>query len=325
MKHAGCLALLLTLAGCSAERLPGGPTVEDHPPLLLAFMSERPPSTAFVTDVYLYDVHSGGPAFLPPNLNTPSNEGPCALSGNGRTVAFYSTRLATGSLALMFLYDIATAQTTIPEKINQLFQVQNPSLSYDGRFLAAQYQVSGPFDQFIAIQDLVADSLLGVPNLNELGVTNFDPSLNGDGSLVAFASNRFGTVGAFDIFLYSVPGDSLIPLPGLNSDAQELSASISADGRYIAFQSGRLGGVGIIDVYVYDRATAALLPLPGANTNLSEIQPALSPDGRFLAFATEDSGGRDVRIYDLRDKRLLPLSDLNDPYFFDSAPVLADR
>ena len=325
MRYVGCLALLLVLGGCSAERLPGGPTIEDHPPLLMAFMSERPPSTAFVTDIYLYDVHSGGPAFLPANLNTPSNEGPCALSGNGRTVAFYSTRLNTGTLALLFLYDIATAHTTIPEKINDLNLVQNPSLSYDGRYLAAQYQVSGPFDQFIAIQDLVADTLLAIPNLNSLGATNFDPSLNGDGTLVAFASNRIETLGAFDIFLYSVPGDSLIPLPGLNSTAQELSASISADGRYIAFQSGRLGGAGIIDVYVYDRVTSSLLPLPGANTNFSDIQPAISPDGRFLAFATEDTGGRDVRIYDVRDKRLLSLSDLNDPYFFDSAPVLADR
>ena len=317
--------LVAALAGCSAERLPGRPPVEDHPPLLLAFTSERPPSPTFYTDVYLYDVRGGGPAFLPANLNTPSLEGPCALSGDGRTVAFYSTRLATGSLALLFLYDIASAQTRIPARINQLFQVQNPSLSYDSRFLAAQYQVSGPFDQYIAIQDLVADSLLGVPNLNSAGATNFDPSLNGNGSLVAFASNRIGTVGAFDIFLYSVPGDSMIALPGLNSTAMELSASISADGRYIAFQSGRLGGAGIIDVFVYDRQTQSLLALPGVNTNLSEILPALSPDGRYLTYATEANGGRDVGLYDLRDRRHLPLPDLNDPYFFDSAPVLADR
>ena len=319
------IGLVAAAAGCSTERLPGRPPVEDHPPLLLSFTSERPPSTAFVTDVYLYDVRAGGPAFLPPNLNTPSNEGPSALSGNGRTVAFYSTRLATGSIALLFLYDIATGQTTIPARINELFQVQNPSLSYDGRFLAVQYQVSGPFDQFIAIQDLVADSLLDLPRINDPGSTNFDPSLSGDGSLVAFASNRLGSLGAFDIGLYSVPGDSLIPLPGLNSSAQELSASISADGRYIAFQSGRLGGVGLIDVYVYDRQTQTLLPLPGANTNMSEILPGISPDGRFLAYATEATGGRDVRVYDVRDRRHLVLKDLNDPYFFDSAPVLSDR
>ena len=317
--------MLVGVAGCSAERLPGRPTVDDHPPLLLSFTSERPPSIAFVTDVYLYDVRAGGPAFLPSNLNTPSNEGPSALSGDGRTIAFYSTRLATGSIALLFLYDIATAQTTIPAKINQLFQVQNPSLSYDGRFLASQYQVSGPFDQYVAIQDLVADSLLGIPNLNNPGSTNFDPSLSGDGSLVAFASNRLGGLGAFDIWLYSVPGDSMIPLPGLNSSAQELSPSISSDGRYIAFQSGRLGGVGLIDVFVYDRASQTLLPLPGANTNMSEILPSLSPNGRFIAYATEATGGRDVRIYDVRDQRELVLKDLNDPYFFDSAPVLSDR
>jgi len=319
------LGFLLLLTGCSVERLPGSPAVEDHPKLLMAFLSERPPSTPFTDDIYFYDVSTDGPPYLPANLNTPSGEGPCALSGNGRRLAFFSSRLPTGSTSLMFLYDIATGQTTIPQKINQLFYVQNPTLSYDGRFLAAQYQVSGPFDLFIAIQDLVADSLLQVPNLNAVNATNFDPSLSRDGSLMAFASNRVGTLGAFDIFLYSVPGDSVIPVPGLNSSAQELSASISADGRYIAFQSGRLGGVGLIDVYLYDRQTQSLLPLPGANTNLSEIQPTISPDGRYLAFASESTGGRDVKLYDIRDRRLLPLEGINDPFFFDSFPSLADR
>lgn len=321
----GLLFLGALLPGCSAERLPGRPPVEDHPPLLLAFVSERPPSPAFSSDIYLDDLSVAAAPFLPAGVNTPSVEGPVGLSGNGRKMVYFSPRMPTGSTAQLFLYDIASGQTTIPARINQLFGVQNPSLSYDGRFLAAQYQVSGFLDQFIVVQDLVADSLLGIPTLNVLGATNFDPSLSGDGSLVAFASNRVGTLGAFDVFLYSVPGDSLIPLPGLNSSAQELSPSISADGRYIAFQSGRTSGLGLIDVYVYDRQTGALLPLPGANTNMSEIQPAISPDGRYIAYATETSADRDIRLYDVRDRRLIPLPGLNDPYFFDYSPALADR
>ena len=321
----GGLVLAAVLAGCSAERLPGRPTVEDHPPLLMAFMSERPPSPAFSADVYLDDLRAPAAPFLPAGVNTPSVEGPAALSGNGRTLAFFSSRLPTGSVAQLFVYDIASGNTTIPARINQLYSVQNPSLSYDGRLLAAQYQVSDFQDLYIVIQDLVADSLLETPGLNAIGSTNFDPSLSGDGSLVAFASNRIGSLGAYDVFLYSVPGDSLIPLPGLNSTAQDMAPSISADGRYIAFQSGRTSGVGLIDVYVYDRQTKSLLSLPGANTNMSEIQPGLSPDGRYLAYATETSGDRDVRLYDLRDQRLIPLPGLNDSYFFDYFPVLADR
>ena len=319
------LVLGVALGGCSSERLPLHPQDPDHPPLLLAFVSERPPSPAFSADIYLDDLGAPAAPYMPVNVNTPSVEGPCALSGNGRTLAFFTSRLPTGSTAQLFLYDIASGQATIPARLNQLFGVQNPSLSYDGRFLAVQYQVSDYLDLFIAIQDQVADSLLGIPQLNAIGAANFDPSLNGDGTLVAFTSNRVGAVGAFDVFLYSVPGDSLIPLPGLNSSAQDMAPSISADGRYIAFQSGRTSGLGLIDVFVYDRQTSSLLPLPGANTNMSEILPALSPDGRYLAYATEVSGDRDIRLYDLRAQRLIPVPGLNDPYFFDYHPSLADR
>ena len=171
--------------------------------------------------------------------------------------------------------------------------------------------------------DLQADSLLPVPKLNDPNATNFDPALNGDGSLVAFASNRYGSVGDFDIYLYSVPGDSMIPLPGLNTRVRDLSPSLSADGRYIAFQSGAAFSDTLIDVQVYDRVTHSLLPLPGANTDLGDVQPAISPDGRYLAFATEKTGNWDIRVYDLKQQRLLRLDGLNDPHAKDSFPVLA--
>ena len=227
----------------------------------------------------------------------------------------------------MLLYDVAQAKTMIPNKINDLNYPQNPTLSYDAHFLAVQYQIGGPFDLNVGVEDLVADSLLAVPNLNAPNSANFDPSLNGDGSLIAFSSNRATGLGGYDIFLYSVPGDSLIALPGLNSAASELSPSITRDGRYITFQSGRpqsgSPADSLIDVYVYDRQTSSLLALPGANTPMAEIQPAISPDGRYIAYATESVGGRDVRVYDIREQRLLRIEGLNDPYFLDYFPSLA--
>ena len=291
----------------------------------MVFMSERPPSPAFSADLYLDDLSAPAAPYMPVNVNTPSIEGPGALSGDGQTLVYFSSRYPTGSVAALFLYDVASGATIIPARINQLHGVQNPALSYDGRFLTAQYQVSDFLDLYIVVQDLKADTLLGIPNLNAINSTNFDPCLNGDGSLVAFVSNRLGTLGAFDVFLYSVPGDSMIALPGLNSSAQDMAPSISADGRYIAFQSGRTTGEGLIDVYVYDREAHSLLPLPGANTNMSEFHPALSPDGSYLAYTTETSADRDIRLYDIRAQRLIPMPGLNDAYFFDYFPSLADR
>ena len=319
------LLILLAIAGCSKEVLPTGPdSGRDRPPLLMAFLSQRPPSQSVFTDIYLYDLSKGGPAVMPPNLNTFSNEGPAALSADGKLLAFYTERFPVGSTATLLLYDVRTGLTTIPRWTNTLVSVQNPSLSGDGRYLATHYAVSGPGDIYVAVEDLQGDNLLPVPNLNVPGYFTFDPSMSPDGRSVLVCSNRPGTLGNFDIFMYSIEGDSLVPLPGLNSAYSELSATISADNRYIAFQSGRVGGAGLIDVLVYDRQTASLLPLPGANTALAEFVPSISPDGRYVAYATETEGSRDIRVYDIQAQRLLELPNLNDPYFYDYFPSLAN-
>ena len=317
-----CGLLLAVFASCS-KPLPTTPTA-DHVPLLLAFTSDRPPSARFSTDIYFYDLEKGGPPTMPPNVNSTSNEALVALSADGHHMAFCTDRQPIGTLASLLMADLNTHTITIPHWINTLNTPLNPSLSGDGRYLAAQYSVGGFLELYVAVEDLVGDSLLPVPNLNMPNVANFDPSLSADGKLVAFSSDRPGA-GGFDIFLYSVPGDTLIPLPGLNSNASDLAPSISADGRFIAFQSNRPGGAGVVDVYLYDRQRHALVPLPGANTALSDYLPSISPDGRYIAYTTDSEGSRDVLIYDVQAQRRLDLAGLNDPYFYDYGPALANR
>ena len=240
-------------------------------------------------------------------------------------MVFYSNRLPIGTVAQILLYDVATGVITIPHWTNTLQNLNNPALSGDGRYLAVQY-VPGTPDLYVGVEDLVGDSLLPVSNLNLPGSFSFDPSLSADGKLIAFASNRSGGEGGYDLYLYNVPGDTLIPLPGLNSAYNDLAPSLSADGRYVAFQSGRVGTYGgVIDVYLYDRRTQSLVPLPGANTPLADFLPAISPDGRYVAYGTDSGGGRDVRLYDVVTKRLVDLPSCNDPYFYDYFPALSNR
>ena len=319
-------ALAAATAGCSKSEGPTGVDTGRRPPLRMAFLSERPPSPQFSSDIYFYDVATGGPAYMPSNVNTPNVDGPCALSADGRHMAYWSNRLPIGTVATLLLYDVATATVTLPHWAATLESPNNPSLSGDGRYLAFQYQV-GASDIFVGVEDLVADELLPLPTLNVPGVISFDPSLSADGSLIAFASVRPSAGGGgFDIFLYSVPGDSLVPLPGLNSGSNDLAASLSADGRYIAFQSGRPGPTGgLIDVFLYDRQTQRLVPLPGLNTALADYLPTLSPDGRYLACSSDSPGGRDVRLYDVVEHRLIDLPHLNSPYYVDYFPTLSNR
>jgi Tol biopolymer transport system component len=321
---AAVLALALALlAGCSTDR-PTAPIVgTSGPPLLLAFSSDRPPSRTLVNDIYFADLAAGGPPFMPPNANSSSDEGPCALSGDGRTLCITGSRIFLGTTTQIALMDVATGAMWLPARTRLLAGPSNPSLSYDGRYLATNYRV-GTSSEAIAVEDLAADTLLPLPNLNPVGLLAFDPSLNGDGTLIAFST--FGLVGGYDIALYSVPGDSLVPLPGLNSSSNDLSAAISADGRWIAFQSGRPGGVGVIDAYLYDRQTSSLVPLPGLNTPLADVQTSISPDGRYITCMTDAEGGQDVRVYDVVAQRLVPLAaGVNDPVLADQYPVLADR
>ena len=49
----------------------------------------------------------------------------------------------------------------------------------------------------------------------------------------------------------------------------------------------------------------------GINSNSVEEYPAYSGDGRYLAFASDRRGRRDIFIYDLQDKRLVSLPNLN--------------
>jgi Tol biopolymer transport system component len=322
-----CFAILvlLALAGCSkSDDSSTGPGSGDRPPIRIAFLSERPPSPTFSSDIYFYDASTGGHAYPPSNVNTTNVEGPCGISGDGKHLAFFSNRQSIGTIALLFLYDVTTGVVSLPHWTSTLQDVNNPSLSRDGRYLAFQYTIGGA-DIFVGMEDLVGDNLLPLGSLNEAGVFSFDPSLNADGTLIAFSSNRSGA-GGFDIFLYSVPGDSLIPLPGLNSPASDLAPAISGDGRYIAFQSGRVGqNGGVIDVFLYDRQTHSLVPLPGANTALADYLPSLSPDGRYLVYTTDSVGGRDIRVYDIGAQRLLDLPGLNDSYYYDYFPSVADH
>lgn len=52
-------------------------------------------------------------------------------------------------------------------------------------------------------------------------------------------------------------------------------------------------------------------PGGGLNSQFVEDSPAYSSDGRYLAFASERNGRRDIYLFDLQQRRLLPLPNLN--------------
>lgn len=311
---------MILAAGCGSEGNPVGVTPVG-PPLLLVYDSNRPPSAPTSLDIYFYNCATGGQAYRPPNLDTPYSEGPLGISGDGRWLAYQTTNPLVGTTSQLAVYDVSTGAVHVPNTPVAFNGTYDPSFSYDGRYLAFHTQIGIFFEFDIVLMDAFADTLIRTPRLHQIGVIDFDPSLSGDGKLIAFSTTRDGT---FDIALYDVAADSIIPLPNCNTVYADLSVSISRNGRYLAFHSDRPGGQGLFDVYVYDRLTASFLPMPGANTAASDINPALSPDGRYVAFTSEGEGGSDIRLYDLVERRRVPIPGANDPYFAERFPFLAD-
>ena len=59
------------------------------------------------------------------------------------------------------------------------------------------------------------------------------------------------------------------------------------------------------------------------NTKAAEIQPHFSHDGRYLVFSSDRQKSRNVFLYDLRNRRMLPLPGLNHLQSMQSQPAIS--
>lgn len=88
-----------------------------------------------------------------------------------------------------------------------------------------------------------------------------------------------------------------VPVPELNSAANDLRPNVSKDGREIVFDSDRDGGFGGFDIYSssrsdVDAAWSAPVNLgSNVNTEHAETRAAFSWDGRTLVFGSNRPGG----------------------------------
>src|SRR5438093_10608463 len=127
-------AVLALLAGCGSDP---ATRAGSSARVRIAFGSNRPPSHPSSSDIYFYELSTGGPTTMPPNVNTIFKEYVPALSGNGEWLAYNTTNTdLLGPPAQLLLYHVSDARLVIPQRPLAFLNPWNPSLSYDGRYLA---------------------------------------------------------------------------------------------------------------------------------------------------------------------------------------------
>lgn len=127
--------------------------------------------------------------------------------------------------------------------------------------------------------------------LNSL-VGDGEPRYSFDGKLLVFSSDRQNKR---SIYLYDVPGQTLVNLPGVNQpNSIQDQPDISGDGRFIVYISEQFGKP---EVLVYDRLTFEVERI-SENIIAPVRHPTISGNGRFIAFEAARRGQWDIEIID---------------------------
>jgi subtilisin family serine protease len=188
-----------------------------------------------------------------------------------------------------------------------------------------------------------------LPGLERVSVANDDtqsnenspwlqPSLSGDGRLVAFASHASNLVpgdtnGVGDIFVFDRQTRTIervsVAADGTQGNSASDMPSMSADGRFVAFRSYASNLVpgdtnGYSDTFVFDRQSRTIervsIATDGAQGNRESDSPKLNANGRFVAFSSASSnlvpgdtnGQWDIFVFDRQSRTIERVSVATD-------------
>ncbi|MDM8564109.1 PA14 domain-containing protein [Candidatus Halobeggiatoa sp. HSG11] len=167
-----------------------------------------------------------------------------------------------------------------------------------------------------------SSNLMDLPGLNSPGNDEF-PVTDNSGSLIVFQSDRDGSVGGTDVYMWQ-RDSGLVNLAGLNSVANESNPNLSGDGQFVAFVSDRTPNKGLADIYLYDLAQQQLVDLPNLNSEAEDTMPVLSGDGRYLAFVSERDGNKNIYLYDRTDATFIDMPNVNSDSVETSPALTSD-
>ena len=281
---------------------------------ILALVMAQPPSA----HAQKYSDWSA-PVSLGPAINSAFNDQQPAISKNGLSLYFASTR--SGGLGGFDMYvsqrasvdDPWGAPVNLGPTLNTASNEGNPAFSRDEHFMFFQSDRPGGLggiDIWVSRREHTHDDFawqspinLGAPVNSAAGdqaPSYFENDEAGVPQLY-FASGRPGGLGGLDIYMSEQQADGsfgpAVLVTELSSPGGDSRPSIRHDGLEIFLQSDRAGTTGVNDLWVATReSTLDAWSTPvnlgnTINTAFAEQNPYLSSDGMTLFFASDRPGG----------------------------------
>lgn len=250
------------------------PTVPNIDPAItsnlevVAFVSERA-TGAGGTDILLYD-RCRAQLVAAPGINSAGHESEPAFSYDSYKLAFVRDTL--GDKRIRLIDGIPDVLIPLPNLDAPAgFDDYSPSPDLTGALIAFVSNRNGNPDVFV--YDAGGDSLRALPDLISPG-DDVDPWITPNGQYLAFASNRTGGAGDFDLYLYDIETKVFITLAAaLNTGAVERSPNLSADASLMVFQSNRASSLGRMDLWNHTRSSGAIGQAASESSADDDVQP----------------------------------------------------
>jgi Tol biopolymer transport system component len=246
-----------------------------------------------------------------------------AISADGRYVAFYSdaSNLVSGDTngaRDVFVRDLQTGETTRVSVSTSTAEANGdsfaPTLSSDGRYVAFESAATNLVDgdtndaNDIFVRDRQTSSTTRVSvgyDGSQANGGSDQPSLSGDGRLVAFTSAATNIVSGDvnanrDAFVYDRQTGTAVNLSvssdGTQADLDSFTPELSANGRFVAFSSFADNLIvddlnESSDIFVRDLQANTTERVSEYTSHYEaegdSVRPSISSDGRYVAFDSD--------------------------------------
>ncbi len=198
--------------------------------VLVAFSSDRA-GGAGGSDLYVYD-RGGMSLAATPGLNTAANESWPRFAYDSVNLAFVRDSAGFGRVRLYTpngdsLLGLPGLSTGGPRTDGA------PAPDFHGDRIAFQSDRSGNWDVFVWNRP---GGIATLPDLASSG-NDVEPSLSSNGRWLAFASDRAGGAGGYDVYLYDLQSSTFVALNGLNTAGDERHPAVNLSGDVLFFQA----------------------------------------------------------------------------------------